>query len=72
MVTCVVSFKIDFDLHLRERKHVDLYALFNHVNDLMRNMKASRIQLKTRQYHLERGYFQDKRTGKDSKTSLAT
>jgi len=49
MVAYVTSFEAYFSLHLRDRRSLDLATLFNDVEDLEGNMRASKISLKTRQ-----------------------
>jgi hypothetical protein len=68
MVAYIVSFKFDFDLHLRERRSMDWDSLFNDAEDMERNKKDSRIQLKTIQDPPKRIYFQDIRKFKKTKT----
>lgn len=48
MVAYAAAFESEFDLHLIERKSVDLDAMFNDDEYLESNMRASGIQLKTR------------------------
>lgn len=72
MVAYAAAFEAHFALCLRERKSIDLDALFNDVEDMESNTKALGIQLKTRQDPSERRDFQDIRKGKETETSLTT
>lgn len=65
MVIYVAAFEAEFALHLSERKSTNLKAMFNDVEDLESNMRASGIQLKTRYDPPERREYPDRRRGKE-------